>query len=76
MAQFQPGETREIPGSTNKPGLTGVMAVAAGWAHNVVLLSNGTVVAWGDSGSWGITQVPSGLSNVVALAAVFSTPWR
>jgi hypothetical protein len=31
-------------------------------------LNNGTVVAWGD-GSSGETNVPSGLTNVVAIAA-------
>ncbi|MCW2971692.1 MAG: repeat-containing protein [Solirubrobacterales bacterium] len=31
------------------PGLTGVVAIAAGGADDVALLSNGTVVAWGEN---------------------------
>jgi alpha-tubulin suppressor-like RCC1 family protein len=48
--------------------LTNVIAVAAGYLHSAALLSNGTVVAWGDN-SFGQTNIPAGLSNVVAIAA-------
>ncbi len=55
--------------ATNVPaGLNGVIAIAAGSFHNLVIRSNGTVVAWGDN-SYGQTNVPAGLSNIVAVAA-------
>lgn len=41
------------------------MAIAAG-GHSLALRSNGTVVTWGGGSE---TDVPSGLSNVVAIAA-------
>jgi hypothetical protein len=42
--------------------------VAAGPFHSLALRRDGTVVAWGD-GSDGETNVPPGLTNVVAIAA-------
>jgi alpha-tubulin suppressor-like RCC1 family protein len=45
-----------------------VQAIAAGGNHNLALLANGTVVAWGDN-SFGQSSPPSNLSNVVAIAA-------
>ena len=47
-------------------GLSSVRAIAAGFTHNIALLSNGTVRAWGinygDSPYyWNLTNVPSGL---------------
>jgi alpha-tubulin suppressor-like RCC1 family protein len=60
-------------------GLSGVTAVAAGGAHSLALLSNGTVMAWGLNASGqlgdGTTEnrdVPvavSGLSGVIAISA-------
>jgi alpha-tubulin suppressor-like RCC1 family protein len=50
------------------PGLTNVVAIAAGTAHVLALNDNGTVVAWGDD-NCGEIDVPLGLSNVVAIAA-------
>ena len=44
------------------------LAIAAGGAHNLVLKSNGTIVAWGYN-NYGQTNVPPGLSNVIAVAA-------
>ena len=61
------------------PGLAGVTAVAAGEADSLALLSNGTVMAWGENdngqlgdGSFTNSDVPvavSGLSGVSAIAA-------
>ena len=54
--------------------LTNVTAIATGWDsqnpwnHALALRRDGTVVAWGDN-TWGQTNVPSGLSNVVGIAA-------
>jgi alpha-tubulin suppressor-like RCC1 family protein len=61
------------------PGLTGVTAVAAGEEHSLALLSNGTVLAWGDNhegqlgdGTTDTSAVPvqvEGLTGVTAIAA-------
>jgi parallel beta-helix repeat protein len=45
-----------------------VESIAAGRNHNLALLTNGTVVGWGDNG-FGQASPPSNLSNVVAIAA-------
>ena len=60
-------------------GLSGVTAIAAGWIHNLALLSSGTVMAWGNNesghlgnGTTSNSDVPvavSGLSGVTAIAA-------
>jgi alpha-tubulin suppressor-like RCC1 family protein len=60
-------------------GLTGVTALAAGGRHSLALLSNGTVMAWGDDeagqlgdGGSTLSSVPvavSGLTGVKAIAA-------
>ncbi len=42
-------------------------AVCPGYEHNMALLSNGTVVAWGNA-TWLQTSVPSGLDSVAALS--------
>ncbi|HXI73859.1 MAG TPA: hypothetical protein VNN22_26245 [Verrucomicrobiae bacterium] len=47
--------------------LSNVVAIAAGSQHSVALKSDGTVVAWGNN-AFGQTNVPSGLSNVIAIA--------
>jgi hypothetical protein len=56
-------------GQTNVPaGLSGVMAIDAGFFHTVALKTNGAVVAWGRN-AYGETNVPAGLTNVTAIAA-------
>jgi trimeric autotransporter adhesin len=47
---------------------TNVVAIAAGGAHLLALLSDGTVTASGDN-THGQTNVPAGLNNVVMIAA-------
>jgi alpha-tubulin suppressor-like RCC1 family protein len=47
---------------------TGVVAIASGFYHALAVRGDGTVVAWGDN-TRGQTNVPPGLSNVVAVAA-------
>jgi hypothetical protein len=59
----------ELAGSADVPiGLSNVVAISAGAAHNLALTAAGRVVAWGDNAD-GQTNVPIGLSNVVAIAA-------
>jgi alpha-tubulin suppressor-like RCC1 family protein len=65
------------------PGLAGVTSVAAGGTFALALLSNGTVVAWGNGGAGQLgdgsvvsSNVPvtvSGLTNVKAIAAGAAT---
>jgi hypothetical protein len=50
------------------PGLSNVVAIAAGAEHAAALKADGTVSAWGDN-YYGQTNVPTGLSKVVAIAA-------
>ncbi len=67
-------------------GLSGVDAVSAGRDHSLALLSDGTVVGWGDNeegqlgdGTPTASDVPvpvSGLSGVSAIAAGDETAWR
>jgi alpha-tubulin suppressor-like RCC1 family protein len=55
---------------TNVPAFGPASQIAAGWYHGVALLTNGTVASWGITiANDGITNVPSGLSNVVSIAA-------
>lgn len=48
--------------------LTSVIQVSAVWHHGIALTADGYVTTWGDSFN-SATIVPSGLSNVVAVAA-------
>lgn len=48
--------------------LTDVLAVSAGYSHDLALLAGGTVVGWGDN-EYGETQVPPNLTNAMAIAA-------
>ncbi|MFB9991498.1 RCC1 domain-containing protein [Deinococcus oregonensis] len=52
-------------------GLSGAVAVAAGYVHSLALKADGTVVAWGNNDS-GQVDVPAGLSGVVAVSAGFT----
>jgi hypothetical protein len=49
--------------------ITNAVAVACGNAFNVVLRRDGAVVAWGYNDAGGETNVPTGLTNVVNIAA-------
>jgi hypothetical protein len=56
-------------GQTDVPGsATNVIAIAAGTWHNLVLRTDGSVIAWGNNGD-GQCDVPPTLRNVVGLAA-------
>ncbi len=48
--------------------ITNLVALAAGYSHNLALRTNGTVFAWGDN-SLGQTNVPATVTNIVAVAA-------
>lgn len=50
------------------PTLSNVIAISAGYRHNLAVKSDGTVVAWGDNGH-GQCNVPPTLNNVVDVAA-------
>jgi hypothetical protein len=52
-------------------GLSGVAAIAAGYAHSLTLKSDGTVVAWGcqNGQDYGQCAIPAGLSGATAIAA-------
>ena len=55
-------------GQTNVPELAeGVVAIAAGGNHNLVLHSNGTLIVWGLN-NYGQTNVPATATGVVAVA--------
>ena len=75
-------EPRLAPVPVSVPLLSGVVAVAAGSNHSLALLSNGTVMAWGDNvngemgngvpgGSSLVPVAVPGLSNVIAIQAGF-----
>jgi hypothetical protein len=53
---------------TIPPTATNVVAVAAGWNHNLALRSDGTVVAWGENTD-GQCDVPLNLTDVVEISA-------
>ena len=52
------------------PGLTNVVAIAAGNSHSLALIEDGSVAAWGGHNTgYDVATVPAGLSNVVSVAA-------
>jgi len=56
-------------GQTDIPvGTSDVVALSAGYYHNLALKSDGTVIAWGRN-TYGETDIPEGLTDVVAVAA-------
>jgi alpha-tubulin suppressor-like RCC1 family protein len=64
------------PVTFNGQVLSGVTAIATGWAHTVALKNDGTLVAWGAGGAaqsgdpnYGQSTVPPGLNGVTAIAA-------
>jgi hypothetical protein len=54
--------------STPPPGLSGVVAIAAGFYHGLAVKADGTVVGWGLNNSGQIT-IPANLTGVTAVAA-------
>jgi alpha-tubulin suppressor-like RCC1 family protein len=50
------------------PGLSNVVAIAAGQTHSLALKSDGRIIGWG-TGTFGETNPPAGLNDAVALAA-------
>jgi alpha-tubulin suppressor-like RCC1 family protein len=48
----------EVPVAVD--GLSGAVAVAAGYEHSLALLSNGTVTAWGDNGFFQLARPQNG----------------
>jgi len=60
---------RNILDKTVPTNLQPAKAIAAGWRHNVALLTNGAVVAWGDN-TYGQTNIPSDLTNTAAVMAI------
>ena len=62
-------ERPPVCGETDVPeGLRNVLAVSAGYHHNLAVLEDGTVRAWGTN-SYGQLDVPADLRDVVAVAA-------
>ena len=69
-------ENSNVPVPVQK--LTGVTAVAAGRLHNLALLGDGTVMAWGDNAldqlgngtSGGTTAMPSAVSGLGGVSAI------
>jgi alpha-tubulin suppressor-like RCC1 family protein len=57
---------------TQTPGLSGVIAVAGGYKHSVVLKNDGTVWVAGDTNGNSFKKV-SGLANIVSIAAGLGT---
>jgi hypothetical protein len=59
-------------------GLSGVVAIAAGYSHSLALRSDGTVLAWGDNGHGQVgcstcgsqTAVPTLISNLSGVTAI------
>lgn len=58
------GSSGSIPPST----LSNLVAISCGGSHGLGLRADGTVVSWG-IGTSGQTNIPVGLSNVIAIAA-------
>ncbi|HMJ89439.1 MAG TPA: immunoglobulin domain-containing protein [Candidatus Acidoferrum sp.] len=54
---------------TFPPGLTNIVAVAAGVQHSAALRDDGTVVVWGDDSTGQISSKPAGLGGVRSIAA-------
>ena len=69
VPQVQGWGANDFGQSVVPPGLSNNVAViAAGGYHNLALLTNGSIVAWGDNFN-GQGTVPANVSNVVAIAA-------
>jgi alpha-tubulin suppressor-like RCC1 family protein len=73
VSHAQIGESQVVAWGSNSsgqtnlpPGLTNVVAIAAGASHALALTREGTLVAWGSGAA---TSIPPDLTNVVAIAA-------
>ena len=55
--------------ATPPAGLSNVTAISVGALHSLALTSNRSVVAWGSGRGVGLTTVPAGVTNVVAIRA-------
>jgi alpha-tubulin suppressor-like RCC1 family protein len=66
-----PSVVVNLSGALLPPGLTNIVAIAAGAIHGLAVRADGTVAAWGNSvaSAFGVANVPAWLSNVVAVAA-------
>lgn len=72
IGQLGDGTTIDRPTPFQVPGLSGMIAVAAGASHSIALKNDGTVWRWGNApwnGSQPTPQQVPGLSGVIAVAA-------
>ena len=53
----------------SQPALTNIVAIAGGDYHALALKAEGTVTAWGGYNSYGEENIPTGLTNVLQIAA-------
>jgi alpha-tubulin suppressor-like RCC1 family protein len=57
------GYQTDVPASA-----TNIIAIAAGWGHNLALRADGTILGWGDN-TFGQAAIPSSATNVIAVSA-------
>jgi hypothetical protein len=74
MARQWRGDAATQVRQRSLPGLSNVVAIAAGKHHSLALKADGQLVAWGNNAK-GQSMVPAGLTNVVAVCAGGSAEW-